>query len=206
MAIFLHHFLRPVFSAGSTFQTCILHSHYGHAVCGSMVDIQCPTAEIRRGKKDRRRKIELTGQKYSGLPYYIGTHSSYSVLDLFTKSKANGWLVVVWWLVVWRPGSVDDNGCRTTKSINSDHYCRVSGRSGGCYDSKAFDSINHSTLFRKLLKLSIPSNYGHPMEQGRPLFFCPVISIFFYLSTFFPRLISAVGDWMSTIPPHIVWP
>ena len=30
---------------------------------------------------------------------------------------------------------------------------------------------------------------------------------FFYLSSsFFPRLISAVADWMSTILPHMVWP
>jgi len=30
----------------------------------------------------------------------------------------------------------------------------------------------------------------------------------FFLSSFFffPRLISAVGDWMSTILPHMVWP
>jgi len=28
----------------------------------------------------------------------------------------------------------------------------------------------------------------------------------FYLLSFFPRLISAVGDWMSTILPHMVWP
>jgi len=34
-------------------------------MCGSMVDIQSPTAEIRRGKK-KRRKIETTGQKYNG--------------------------------------------------------------------------------------------------------------------------------------------
>jgi len=34
--------------------------------------------------------------------------------------------------------------------------------------------------------------------------FCPVVSSFFLL--FFPRLISAVGDWMSTILPHMVWP
>jgi len=27
----------------------------------------------------------------------------------------------------------------------------------------------------------------------------------FYLLSFFPRLISAVGDWMSTILPHMVW-
>jgi len=38
-----------------------------------MVDIQSAAAEIRRGKKDeRRRKIENTGQKYNGLPYYTG--------------------------------------------------------------------------------------------------------------------------------------
>jgi len=28
----------------------------------------------------------------------------------------------------------------------------------------------------------------------------------FFFSFFFPRLISAVGDWMSTILPHTVWP
>jgi len=42
-----------------------------------MADIQSAAAEIRRGKKkrkkkDERRKIEITGQKYNGLPYYIG--------------------------------------------------------------------------------------------------------------------------------------
>jgi len=26
------------------------------------------------------------------------------------------------------------------------------------------------------------------------------------LSSFFPRLISAVGDWMCTILPHMMWP
>jgi len=40
-----------------------------------MADIQYAAAEIRRGKKKRkkeRKKIEITGQKYNGLPYYIG--------------------------------------------------------------------------------------------------------------------------------------
>jgi len=40
-----------------------------------MVDIQSTAAQIRRGKKEEeeeRRKIEITGQKYNGLPYYIG--------------------------------------------------------------------------------------------------------------------------------------
>ena len=38
------------------------------------------------------------------------------------------------------------------------------------------------------------------------LYFCPVVSIFLLSSFFIPRLISAVGDWMSTILPHMVWP
>jgi len=39
-----------------------------------MVDIQSATAEIRRGKekKEERKKEETRGQKYNGLPYYIG--------------------------------------------------------------------------------------------------------------------------------------
>jgi len=42
-------------------------------MCGNMVDIQSPTTEIRRGKKERsKKKKEPTGQKYNGLPYFIG--------------------------------------------------------------------------------------------------------------------------------------
>jgi len=45
-------------------------------MCGNMVDIQSTAAEIRRGKKrkkkEERKKIEITGQKYNGLPHYIG--------------------------------------------------------------------------------------------------------------------------------------
>jgi len=37
-----------------------------------MADVQSAAAEIRRGKKERKKKIEITGQKYNGLPYYIG--------------------------------------------------------------------------------------------------------------------------------------
>jgi len=35
------------------------------------------------------------------------------------------------------------------------------------------------------------------------IYFHAVVSSSFF---FFPRLISAVGDWMSTILPHMVWP
>jgi len=39
---------------------------------GSMLDIQSTAAEIRRGRKKKKKKKEITGQKYTGLPYYIG--------------------------------------------------------------------------------------------------------------------------------------
>ena len=45
---FLATYLRPVFqraACSSTFQTCILNLHYGHIMCGSMVDIQSATAD-----------------------------------------------------------------------------------------------------------------------------------------------------------------
>jgi len=43
-------------AACSTFQTCILNSHYGHIMRRCMVDIQSATAEIRRGiKKDKKK-------------------------------------------------------------------------------------------------------------------------------------------------------
>ena len=47
-----------------------------------------------------------------------------------------------------------------------------------------------------------------PYVIGGPLYFCPVVS-FYLLSIFFfffPRLISAATDWMSTILRHMVWP
>jgi len=46
-----------------------------------MVNIQSPTAEIRRGKERRKKerkketKKKETGRKYNGLPYYIGDHN-----------------------------------------------------------------------------------------------------------------------------------
>jgi len=45
-----------------------------------------------------------------------------------------------------------------------------------------------------------------PYVIGQAIIFLPCG--FFYLSAsfFFPRLFSAVADWMSTILPHMVWP
>jgi len=61
MAIFAS-FLRPVFSASRVQHISDMHFKFaqGHTMCGSMVDIQSLAAEIRRGKKERRKKIEET--------------------------------------------------------------------------------------------------------------------------------------------------
>jgi len=44
------------------------------------------------------------------------------------------------------------------------------------------------------------------MSNNAILYFCPVVSIYLSSSSFFHRLFSAVGDWMSTILLHMVWP
>jgi len=45
-----------------------------------------------------------------------------------------------------------------------------------------------------------------PYVIGQTIIFSSCGFFFFFLSIFFPRLISAVGDWMSNILPHMVWP
>jgi len=44
-------------------------------------------------------------------------------------------------------------------------------------------------------------------DRAGHIYFHPVLSSFFLLSFFFSSpIISAVGDWMSTILPHMMWP
>jgi len=43
-----------------------------------------------------------------------------------------------------------------------------------------------------------------PYLIGQTIIFLPCG--FFFCLLYFPRLISAVADWMSTILPHMVWP
>ena len=46
--------LRPVFAASRVQHVSDLHTKFSLRLCGSMVDIQSATAEIRRGKKEYR--------------------------------------------------------------------------------------------------------------------------------------------------------
>ena len=52
----------------SRFQTCVLNSHYGHTMCGSMADIQSAAAEIRRGKKKKEERPNHSMEIYMVCP------------------------------------------------------------------------------------------------------------------------------------------
>jgi len=41
-------------------------------MCGSMIDIQPATVEIRRGKKKKKKEERNHRAEYNGLPYSIG--------------------------------------------------------------------------------------------------------------------------------------
>jgi len=45
-----------------------------------------------------------------------------------------------------------------------------------------------------------------PYVIGQTIIFLPCDFFLLLLFLFFPRLISATVDWMSTILPHMVWP
>ena len=91
-------------------------------------------------------------------------------------------------------------------------------------------AINHPQLYRWIFSyiyskwsiLVISVIYVHQMApfSGKSCLFSCVLCFYgrpradhyifilflLLLSSFFPRLSSAVGDWMSTILPHMVWP
>jgi len=62
----------------------------------------------------------------------------------------------------------------------------------------------HTGTFKTFHKWKKTKYFGlwPPYVIGRPLYFCHCG--FFLLPSFFPRLISAVPDWMSTILRHVV--
>jgi len=67
--------------------------------------------------------------------------------------------------------------------------------------------ITRAGLLRSRKKLNTLCLLWPPYGIGQAIIFlpCGFFLSFFYLS-FFPRLISAVADRMSTILPHMVWP
>ena len=64
-----------------------------------------------------------------------------------------------------------------------------------------FDSIIELFASRKGRKAPV---LWSPYVIGQAIHY--IFALWFLLSSSFPRLISAVADWMSTILAHVVWP
>ena len=62
--------------------------------------------------------------------------------------------------------------------------------------------LSNSTLRPSLAISTLTSLWSALCNRAGHIYFHPVVCS----SVFFPRLISAVADWMSTILPHMVWP
>jgi len=59
--------------------------------------------------------------------------------------------------------------------------------------------------FTPTTKVMHQSSLWSPYVIGQTIIFSFCFFFFLLLLSFFPRLISAVGDWMSTILWHMVW-
>ena len=79
--------------------------------------------------------------------------------------------------------------------------------------------MRHPSKFQRLSRLgSVTARYSGSgrqpnfaaLNRGRHLYSAGQPSVWalahILVLSFFPRLISAVGDWMSAILPHMVWP
>ena len=77
--------------------------------------------------------------------------------------------------------------------------------------------ISNGKLEREFARLSIDANSIDTAKEHYTLYVFIMVALWnradhcifmlwFVLSSFFPRLISAAADWMSAILPHMVWP
>jgi len=62
-------------------------------------------------------------------------------------------------------------------------------------------TVDNAQTYECFLKISV--TLWPPYLIGQAIY---IFILWFLLLLLFPRLISAVGDWMSTILPHMVWP
>jgi len=103
-------------------------------------------------------------------------------------------------------------------SVLVDYICIF----GGCCPVTEFCQVQHSLCVLQVVRSPIGSvtarqsssgsepNFAalstgrHLYSVGRPSRWASAHIL--VLSSLFPRLISAVADWMSTILPHMVWP
>ena len=86
-------------------------------------------------------------------------------------------------------------------SVSTRHVQKQSKDATAFLQSPAYRFSDSEDCYILLMLLWSP--YGPGIGQTI-IFSC--CSLFFVLSSSFPRLISAAADWMSAILPHMVWP
>ena len=83
----------------------------------------------------------------------------------------------------------------------------VWGTLGNFNGFRVLVALLHDTLVVGVSQTAALNRGRHLYSAGRPLRWALAhISSFFFLPSFFPRLISAATDWMSTILLHMAWP
>jgi len=115
-------------AACSTFQTCILNSHKGHTMCGSMVDIQFATAEIKRGKEPRKKDENIMSASATQ-----GGHNKWSNYFDIKPHRRRTWTVQS-----YSPGGANVHPIyRKTKIVATatSLSCRVSTISAFCWST-----------------------------------------------------------------------
>ena len=92
------------------------------------------------------------------------------------------------------------------------HYIYIFGGSCPLTEFCPMQNSLYVQLFRypilaALLHGTSPASVSQALRRAtrNGIKFHPEVSFFFFFYLFF-RLISAVGDWMSAILPHMVWP
>jgi len=94
--------------------------------------------------------------------------------------------------------------CRTQKSPKIRHMATIEQ----LYRAISSQLRHAWTIGKKLFKNNISPTRPHNMVNFG-LIACEILSLVWdtqLISFFFPRLISAVVDWMSTILLHMLWP
>ena len=171
-------------------------------MCGSMVDIQSPTAEIRRGKK--KEEEETTAWKYIW-PDLLHIRAAINKVVLVTiclnyfdelTTLARRFFEVH--RIIYRFIQFYKVHVHTKEAA----WCRKRLMPCGILQLPWYEHVpvklyNGCKAANKLIWL------WPPYVIGQAIIFLPCG---LFLSSFFPRLMSAAADWMSTILRHIVWP
>jgi len=82
--------------------------------------------------------------------------------------------------------------CRVVETDRRTRHCCVPFSQSPAY---RYSDKRRLFYFSRVIMAALRSRCGHY-----------IFVLFLLLLSFFPRLVSAVADWMFTILPHVMWP